>query len=50
MAKVECHQCKEEISGGAKVQHFDIAEPTTIQVFCSEKCKDDWLVTVSEKQ
>jgi hypothetical protein len=28
---------------GAKIQYFDIKEPTTIHVFCSEKSKGKWI-------
>ena len=45
MAKMKCQVCGQEIIGGAKVQHFDIDEPTTIHVFCSEKCKSKWVTT-----
>ena len=40
---MKCQECKKEITGGARIQHFDVSEPTTIQVFCSEKCKQNWL-------
>ena len=43
MAKVRCQQCGKEITGGAKIQHFDLDEPTTIHVFCTEKCKTKWI-------
>ncbi|MFX0082185.1 MAG: hypothetical protein ACFE94_10580 [Candidatus Hodarchaeota archaeon] len=43
MAIIKCQQCKKEIVGGAKIQHFDIKEPTTIHVFCSEDCKKKWI-------
>ncbi len=43
MAKVKCQQCKKEITGGAKIQEFDLIEPTTMHVFCSEKCKNEWI-------
>jgi endogenous inhibitor of DNA gyrase (YacG/DUF329 family) len=42
MAKVKCQLCGKDIIGGAKIQHFDIDEPTTIHVFCSEICKNKW--------
>jgi hypothetical protein len=48
MAKVKCQQYGQEIVGGANVQHFDVEEPTTIHVFCSEKCKSKW-ITSKEK-
>lgn len=50
MAKVKCQQCGKEIIGGAKVQYFDINEPTTIHVFCSEKCKNKWISSVEIKK
>lgn len=41
---MKCQQCGKEIIGRAIVQHFDVQEPTTIHVFCSEKCKKSgWL-------
>ncbi len=40
---MKCQQCKKDITGGAKIQHFDFNEPTTIHVFCSESCKEKWL-------
>ncbi|MFX1454535.1 MAG: hypothetical protein ACFFDB_04100 [Promethearchaeota archaeon] len=49
MAKVKCQQCEKEIIGGAKIQEFDLIEPTTMHVFCSEECRDQWLASVSEK-
>lgn len=48
MAKVKCHQCKEIIKGGAKIQAFHPEEPTTIEVFCSEACKTKWLATLKK--
>ncbi len=50
MAKVKCQQCGKEIIGGAKVQHFDFEEPTTIHVFCSEDCKSNWISTEEKKK
>ncbi|MHA1986031.1 MAG: hypothetical protein ACW98D_05260 [Promethearchaeota archaeon] len=49
MAKVKCQHCSEEIIGGAKIQEFDMNEPTTMHVFCSVKCKDKWVASKSEK-
>ncbi|MFX1375851.1 MAG: hypothetical protein ACFFA0_08575 [Promethearchaeota archaeon] len=43
MSILTCQQCKKEIIGGAKIQHFDVKEHTTIHVFCSEKCKKKWI-------
>ncbi|MFX1278132.1 MAG: hypothetical protein ACFFA3_01865 [Promethearchaeota archaeon] len=45
MSVIKCQLCRKEIIGGAKIQYFDIKEPTTIHVFCSEKCKDKWIST-----
>ncbi|MFX1480458.1 MAG: hypothetical protein ACFFCI_20370 [Promethearchaeota archaeon] len=42
---IKCQLCRIEIFGGSKIQYFDIKEPTTIHVFCSEKCKDKWIST-----
>ncbi|MFX1379654.1 MAG: hypothetical protein ACFFA4_11250 [Promethearchaeota archaeon] len=39
MTRVKFQQCRREIIEGTKVQHFDLQEPTTIHIFCSEKCK-----------
>jgi len=42
MAKIKCQECGKIIEGGAKIESFDIKEPTTIHVFCSEECKEKW--------
>ncbi|MBY8985602.1 MAG: hypothetical protein KGD65_11060 [Candidatus Lokiarchaeota archaeon] len=49
MAKVKCQECKKEIVGGAKIQEFDMNEPTSMHVFCSEDCRDQWLATTSKE-
>jgi hypothetical protein len=50
MSIIRCQQCKKDIIGGAKIQHFDIKEPTTIHVFCSEACKKKWISTKEKKK
>ena len=50
MAKVKCQECKNEIVGGAKIQEFDPIEPTSMHVFCSEKCRDKWLSSRKQKE
>ena len=47
MAKVKCQECGKEIVGGAKIQEFDPIEPTSMHIFCSEKCKEKWLASIS---
>ena len=49
MAKVKCQDCKKEIIGGARIQEFDPIEPTSMHVFCSEKCRDKWLASIEKK-
>jgi len=49
MAKMKCQICKIEIIGGAKIQEFDQHEPTTKHVFCSEKCREQWLSGLKKK-
>ncbi|MFW9820022.1 MAG: hypothetical protein ACFFE5_10470 [Candidatus Thorarchaeota archaeon] len=43
MGKVKCQLRGREIFGGVKVQHFNLNETTTIQLFWSEKCKYNWI-------
>ena len=50
MSIIKCQLCGKEIVGGAKIQYFDIKEPTTIHVFCSEKCKGKWISTQKKKK
>jgi len=50
MDKVKCQQCRKEIIGGAKIESFDINEPTTIHVFCSEECREKWISTQEKKK
>ncbi|MFX0028789.1 MAG: hypothetical protein ACFFAA_13565 [Promethearchaeota archaeon] len=47
---MKCQICRKEIYGGAKIQYFDIKEPTTIHVFCSENCKEKWISTIDKKK
>ncbi|MFX1394061.1 MAG: hypothetical protein ACFFAH_10845 [Promethearchaeota archaeon] len=39
---MKCHQCNKEIKGDERIESFDHNEPTTIYLFCSEKCKKKW--------
>ena len=50
MAKIKCQKCKKKIIGGAKIQYFDIKEPPTIHVFCSENCKEKWITSTEKKK
>jgi len=50
MAIIKCQKCKKDIIGGAKIQYFDIKEPTTIHVFCSEDCKEKWISSQKKKK
>ncbi|MFW9881455.1 MAG: hypothetical protein ACFFG0_50975 [Candidatus Thorarchaeota archaeon] len=50
MTIIKCQHCNKDIIGGAKIQHFDKMEPTTIHVFCSEECKKKWISSQEKKK
>ncbi len=47
---MKCYNCSEVVVDRTKFQVFDPVEPTTIQVFCSEKCKNTWLKAQKKKK
>ncbi|MHA2391220.1 MAG: hypothetical protein ACXAEX_04565 [Promethearchaeota archaeon] len=50
MGNINGQECRKEIIGGAKIQEFDPIEPTTINVFCSEICRDKWISATKKKE
>ncbi|MGV9172813.1 MAG: hypothetical protein ACOC44_08400 [Promethearchaeia archaeon] len=39
---MKCENCRKEIEGD-NVQYNDPKDFTTVHVFCSEECKEEWI-------